>query len=247
MRRIALCAAAAAALSALTAPAFGDTSGPSSVVVDSHINPVVRAFTPKTTVATLGVNLTFSGPNGTQADTLTGVVLKFSYGAHLNGKYFPSCSADVLKNHKQCPKGSLIGTGTGLGVVGGDSSNPTKEPITLKLYNANKGNGITFLIQGTSPVPIDVPFDTTLKTLSGGIYNYQLNVNIPSILQQVAGLPISINFLNVKVGATTKSKGKKVGYIETLICPPGALVPLSGDFTFLNTPAFHTDTYIHCG
>ena len=39
----------------------------------------------------------------------------------------------------------------------------------------------------------------------------------------------------------------KRGYIETLICPPGALVPMSGDFSFLEAPDFHTDGYIHCG
>jgi hypothetical protein len=247
MRRIVLCAALALASLASAVTAFGDDSGPTTVAIDSHITPVIRAFTPKTSAASLAVNLKFSGPNGTQADTLTGLVLKFSYGAHLNGKFFPSCSADTIRNHKACPRGSLIGTGTGLGVVGGDTSNPTKEPITLKLYNNNKGNGITFLIQGDNPVPIDVPFDAPLKTLSGGTYNYVLTVNVPSILQQVAGLPISIDFLNVKVGATTKHKGKKVGYIETLICPPGALVPLQGDFSFINSQPFHTDTFIHCG
>ena len=37
------------------------------------------------------------------------------------------------------------------------------------------------------------------------------------------------------------------GWIETLICPPLALVPISGDFSFVNTNPFHIDTYIHCG
>jgi hypothetical protein len=70
---------------------------------------------------------------------------------------------------------------------------------------------------------------------------------VPEILQRVAGLPISLKFFNVKVGATRKVKGKKRGWIETLICPPKALVPISGDFTFVDADPFHTDTYIHCG
>jgi hypothetical protein len=51
----------------------------------------------------------------------------------------------------------------------------------------------------------------------------------------------------VKVGASRVVKGKKRGYIETLICPPKALVPIRGDFKFANANPFHTDTYIHCG
>jgi hypothetical protein len=245
MRRIALCATLALA----TACSFSTTAladGQTSVTIDSHVTPVIRAFTPKTTASTLTVNLDFTGENGTAADTLSKVVLKFTYGARVNGKYFPSCTADTIRNHKACPKGSLIGTGTGLGTVG-EPPNATEEPIKLTLYNGPKGKSIVFRVQGEAPVVIDVPFDADFKTLSGGNYNYQLTVPIPDILQRVAGLPISIKFLKVKVGATTKVKGKKKGWIETMICPPLALVPISGDFSFVNTNPFHVDTYIHCG
>ena len=245
MRRIALCAATALATALCFAtPALAD--GQTSVVIDSHVTPVIRAFTPKTTSSTLTVNLDFSGENGTAADTLTKVVLRFTYGAHVNGNLFPSCTADTIRNHKACPKGSIIGTGTGLGTVG-EPPNATEEPIKLTLYNGPKGKSIVFRIQGEAPVVIDVPFDADFKTLSGGDYNYQLTVPIPDILQRVAGLPISIKFLKVKVGATVKKKGRKRGWIETLICPPKALVPISGDFSFVNTNPFHVDTYIHCG
>ena len=92
-----------------------------------------------------------------------------------------------------------------------------------------------------------MPFDAPLQTFTGGDYNFQLTVTVPDILQRVAGLPISLDFLNVKVGTTTKVKRKKVGYIETLICPPKALVALQGDFTFVDANPFNLDTYIHCG
>jgi len=245
MRRIALCAATALAMPmcfATSALADGQTS----VTIDSHVTPVIRAFTPKTTASTLVVNLDFTGENGTAADTLTKVVLRFTYGAHVNGALFPSCTADKIRNHEACPKGSIIGSGTGLGTVG-EPPNATEEPIKLTLYNGPKGKSIVFRVQGEAPVVIDVPFDADFKTLSGGDYNYQLTIPIPDILQRVAGLPISIKFLKVKVGATVKKKGRKRGWIETLICPPKALVPISGDFSFVNTNPFHVDTYIHCG
>jgi hypothetical protein len=86
-----------------------------------------------------------------------------------------------------------------------------------------------------------------LKTLTGGTYNYELSVVVPDILQRVAGLPISLKYFNVKVGASRKVKGRKRGWIETLICPPKALVPLQGHFEFLEADPFDIDTYIHCG
>lgn len=246
MRRIALCATTALLTACCFATAaFAD--GQTTVVIDSHVTPVIRAFTPNTTSSTLAVNLAFSGENGTSAATLKQAILKFTYGAKVNGNLFPSCTADKIRNHEVCPKGSKIGTGTGLGTVG-DGPNAAQEPITVTLYNGPKGKSIVFRIQGDAPAVIDVPFDAPLKTLSGGAYNFELTVNVPEILQRVAGLPISLKTFNVKVGASRKVKGKKRGWIETLICPPKALVPIAGDFTFVEgSPPFHTDTYIHCG
>src|SRR3954468_2296051 len=147
----------------------------------------------------------------------------------------------------EVPKGSQIGSGTALGILGGSTDNPTKEPITVTMFNGPKGKSITFRIKGDAPAVIDVPFDAPLKTFSSGSYNYQLTVNVPDILQIIAGIPVSLDFFNVKVGATRNVHGKKRGYIETLICPPLALVPIQGDFGFLNADPFHIDTYIHCG
>jgi hypothetical protein len=193
------------------------------------------------------VNLKFHGANGQPADTLQQVILRFTYGAHLNGNLFPSCSAKQIRNHKACPKGSKVGSGNALGVLGAGTANPAAEPINVTLYNGPKGKSITFRIQGQAPAVIDVPFDAPLQTFKSGTYNYALTVNVPDILQMVAGIPISLDHFNVKVGASRVVKGRKRGYIETLICPPKALVPIAGDFKFANANPFHTATYIHCG
>src|SRR3954451_8605157 len=133
MRRTALCGATALLIACCFATeVLADDK--TTVVVDSHVTPVIRAFTPKTTSATLTVNLSFSGENGTQAATLKEADLKFTYGAHLNGNLFPSCSADMIRTPKVCPKGSKIGAGSALAQVG-DPPNAAEEPITVTLYN----------------------------------------------------------------------------------------------------------------
>src|SRR3954451_2091279 len=193
MRRIALCAGMALITStpaALAAP-------PTTVTVDSHITPVVRAFTPHTGPATLAVNLFFTGANGTQAAVLKQVILKFSYGAHLNGSLFPSCTAARLLDKQPCPKGSLIGTGTGLGVVAGDSDNPLKENVVLQLYNGPKGKSITFRVKSApnARLTLAVPVHAPRKTFRGGTYNYQLTADIPKELQHATALDIPITCL----------------------------------------------------
>ena len=238
MRRIALCATLALPMLS----GIANAASPTTVKVDSHITPVIRQFTTKTTPATLTVDLDFSTADGTFAAPLSQAVLNFSYGAHLNGNLFPSCTADTLRNHKPCPKGSLIGTGTGVGSLADATEN-----ITLKLYNGPKGKSITFLIHGERPAIIDISFDAPLKTYSGGLYNYGLTVPVPDALQRIAGIDVSLDFLKVKVGAKRVVKGRTRGYIETLICPPGALVPLGASFSFLEAPEFKVDDYIHCG
>jgi hypothetical protein len=239
MRRTALCATFALLL---TLSATANAATPTSVKVDSHITPVIRQFTTKTTPATLKVNLTFTAADGGFQAALTEAVLNFSYGAHLNAALFPSCAPKTIQAHKACPKGSQIGSGVGEGALA-----DAIEPITMKLYNGPGGKSITFRIQGDRPAVIDSAFTAPLKTFSGGLYNYGLTVPVPEELQRIAGVDVSLHFLNVTVNAKRKVKGRTRGYIETLICPPGALVPLGTSFSFLEAPTFKADDYIHCG
>jgi hypothetical protein len=238
MRRIALCATMALLIVCATATA----GPPTTVTVDSHVTPVIRKFQAKTTPSTLAINLKFSTATGEPSSALTKAVLNFTYGAKLNGNLFPSCSADMIRNHKACPKGSLIGTGTGLGALA-----DAQEPITLQLYNGPGGKSITFRIKGERPAVIDVPFDAPLQTFNSGLYNYRLTVAVPDILQRIAGVEVSLDHLDVKVNGKRKVKGKMRGYIETLICPPGALVVIGSTFSFLEAPDYTTNGYIHCG
>jgi hypothetical protein len=240
MRRIALCAMTALITLLLTLPA--SAGAPTTVEIDGHITPVLRAFPKRPVPATLSIRLNVRGENGQLSSALTRAVLQFPYGAKLNGSLFPSCSAQMIRDGKKCPAGSKVGSGKALGMLA-----DAKEDITVALYNGPGGKSMTFHLKGDRPAVIDVPFDAPLKTFSGGNYNYMLTVNVPEILQRIVGVDVSLDFFEVKVGATRRAKGRKRGYIETLICPPGALVPVQGSFSFLEAPDFKTDTYIRCG
>ena len=62
--------------------ASANAATPTSVTVDAHITPVIRAFTTKTTPSTLAINLTFApDTQGDYAAALTQAVINFSYGA----------------------------------------------------------------------------------------------------------------------------------------------------------------------
>ena len=241
MRRIALGATTALLIVCVYATsAFG--GAPTTVTIDSHITPVVRKFPKRAAPATLAIRLQFRGENGELASTLQQAVLGFPFGAQLNGKLFPSCSAQMIRDKRPCPKGSKIGSGTARGMLG-----DVVEELVVALYNGPGGRSITFHLTGDKPAVINVPFDAPLKTFSGGGYNYELTVNVPEVLQRIVGIDVSLDYFDVKVGAKRKVKGRTRGYIETLICPPGALVPLRAEFTFLEANPFKTDTFIKCG
>ena len=95
---------------------------------------------------------------------------------------------------------------------------------------------------------IQAPF----VALHGGRWGYRLTLSVPEGLQQISrGIFASLLRFQTKVGATVRVRenGRMVrhGYIETLACPPGALVPVRGEFAFRDGSSTTTDSYIACG
>jgi hypothetical protein len=212
--------------------------------LDGRITPVIRGLPTVPQPAALSLSLGFTGDDGNQASVLTRAVIQFPYGSHLNGNLFPSCNVKQLaeQGKSACPKGSRIGGGTAVGTAG-----DVREEITVNLYNGKSGKAIVFYLQGDNPVVLNVPWESPLQQLTGGMWNFRLTVDVPEVLQRIVGLDVAIQDFSVKVDATRRVKGRKRGYIETLICPPGALVPIRGDFTFIEAPDLRQDSYLHCG
>jgi hypothetical protein len=212
--------------------------------LDGRITPVIRGLPTVPQPAALSLSLGFSGDDGNQASVLTRAVIQFPYGSHLNGNLFPSCNTAKLaeQGKSACPKGSRIGGGTAVGTAA-----DIREEITVSLYNGKGGKGIVFYLEGDNPVVLNVPWEAPLQQLTGGMWNFRLTVKVPESLQRIVGLDVAIQDFSVKVDATRRVKGRKRGYIETLICPPGALVPIRGDFSFIEAPDLRQDSFLRCG
>jgi hypothetical protein len=240
LRRISLCALAAAVAGLAAVPA---ADADNHARLEGKITPVLRAFPKRPQPATLSLSLGFTADQG-QASVLKRAVIFFPYGSQLNGKLFPACDVKELEAQgpKACPKGSKIGGGTAAGTAG-----DVREQISVSLFNGEGGKSIVFYLQGTNPVVLNVPFESPLVLLKGGTYNFRLTVDVPEVLQRIVGLDVAIEDFSVKVDATRRVKGRKRGYIETMICPPGALVPIRGAFSFLEAPDLTKDAYLSCG
>ena len=64
-----------------------------------------------------------------------------------NNARFPSCSTTkIALDEKTCPSGSRVGTGTGRGIGLG-----LDEQVTVQIFNAANGKGVSMLIVGDSP------------------------------------------------------------------------------------------------
>jgi hypothetical protein len=158
------------------------------------------------------------------------------YGLVSHGKYFPTCSASKIAQMKSdsfCPKKALVAQGGVFAQLGaatvpaaaGTACNPY-----LHVWNAGQGKLTFFFLiippkwtcatlstGASAPYPgtvknkgknlvIDVPLPPDVSTQAGGltgVYSALLNESIKYAKQ------------------TTKVKGKKVGYFESVGCKKG--------------------------
>jgi hypothetical protein len=241
-RHILVLACALVASLAVAAAAFA-----TKVTIDSHLTPVLRAFPSRPVPATLSIALNFAGDDGGEPPVLQQAKIQFPWGANFNGNLFPFCDPVKMENKgtKACPKGSKIGTGFAIGSAAGGS---IRQKVDVTLFNGKGGKSIVFYLVGNGdPLSFAIPFAGPFQTFGSGDWHYGLTVDVPTNLQRVAGVDVSVEQFNVKVGATRVVHGRKRGLIEALICPPGALVPIRGTFSFLDNPTVTQNSYVHCG
>lgn len=242
-------AASLALVAALAAPAA--CGARTLVKIDGVASPAISAFTltPQTIRLTLDTSFATDVPGELPA-TISRAVIYFPHGPRVNGALFPSCDPRRLQRMRgapgACPAGARLGGGAALGTSPQFAG--VDERLKVDLYNGKGGRSILFWLHGENPVLIAGMIVAPFTALRGGRWGYRLTLPVPHDLQEIAsGIYASLLDFNVTAGGSVVRHGHRYGYIETLACPPGALVPVRGVFDFRGGGSASTDSYIACG
>jgi hypothetical protein len=222
------------------------------VTLGGTATPPIGDFTLKPQTLSLTIDAGFaSDVAGELPGTVRQAVIFFPHGPRVNGRLFPSCDPARLRRFRgaprACPRGSRLGGGTALGAspqfgVG------VRERLQVDLYNGKGGRSIIFFLRGLNPVLIAGMIVAPFRALHGGRWGYRLTMDVPQNLQEIApGILASLLDFRVRTGGSVVRGGHRYGFIEALACPPGALVPLRGVFSFRGGESTTTDSYIACG
>jgi len=238
---------------AMVLAAATGTAGARTVVTLSGVaTPPIGAFTLTPQTLSLTIDARFSNDvAGELPGTVARAVVYFPHGPRVNGRLFPSCDPQRLRRlhgaSRACPRGSRLGGGTALG-ASPQFGIGVRERLKVDLYNGKGGRSIIFALRGLNPVLISGMIVAPFQTLHGGRWGYRLTIPVPHDLQEIAsGIFASLLDFRVTTGGSVRVNGHRYGFIEALACPPGALVPVRGVFSFRGGESTTTDSYIACG
>jgi hypothetical protein len=238
---VARAATAAVAIAAIPAAAQAETK----VAITGHVTPVIRTAPKRPQPVSLALALHFTGDQDYGLPPiLQRAIMSFPFGATLNSQLFPACAAETINRRgtSACRAGSQVGSGSAVG-VGAD----VVEKLSVRLFNGPRGRSVVFYLRGDNPLRVNTAFAAPLERFRTGTFQYRLTVPVPKNLQNVAGVDLAVRDFKTTVRATRRVRGRRRGYIEALLCPPKALVPVQGVFEFAEAPDVTTDSYIQCG
>lgn len=241
-----------AAFAALALVAAG-ASAKTVVQLTGTATPPISAFTLKPQTLSLTIDASFSNDLGGDAlpGTISKAIIYFPHGPRVNGRLFPSCDPSKLQRlrgaSRACPRGSRLGGGTALG-ASPQFGIGVRERLQVDIYNGRGGRSLIFFLRGLNPVLLSGMIVAPFDALHGGRWGYRLTMNVPHDLQEIAsGIFASLLDFRVRTGGSVVRGGRRYGFIEALACPPGALVPVRGVFSFRGGERESTDSYIACG
>jgi hypothetical protein len=140
--------------------------------------------------------------------------LLFPKGSLYQGNKYPVCSlAKANRGPQACPRGSIMGHGTGTAFADTTVTHPS-----ITVINGGQSH-IWFYTVLNNPARVQEPVIGNVSRM-GGKWAYQLNVTVPQNLRIVAGVPIELTSLNVTAGhgswlATTGCSGGHWPYAVT--------------------------------
>jgi hypothetical protein len=173
-------------------------SAPTTVTSTTTVSPSKAGTKKKPQGVKLIYKATYTTPGDVEHPIITGGSVLFPKGALYNGGKYPKCSQATLSHGgpSGCPPHSIMGSGPKITVINGGA---TKVWFWTVLQN---------------PARVQAAVPGTITKMSGK-WAYKLTFKVPTSLQIVAGIPITLN--NLKVTAGGKSYAKD--WLATTSCP----------------------------
>jgi hypothetical protein len=186
---------------------------------------------------------------GIEEPIITGGDVLIAKGGVWNGGKYPKCSKATMNRNQspdKCPKGSIVGSGTGVAFADQDRADPD-----VVFVNGGKKMlwAFTTLYNPAlvrEPVPIKI-------TKTSGKWAYKAQFRVPEVLQVVGGVPITLRSFNYKVGGKFKLPGERKvtnaskyapDLLATTSCPKSKKYPYEATAHYLyNTGQIGKDTY----
>lgn len=216
MPKVLLASIAAVALAgALVATSLAqDGTSQTVVAADAHVTPSKAGTASKPRGVQIKVHVTWATPGDLEKPIVQSVDVLFPKGSKYNGAKFPKCDQNTLARQglQGCPKGSIMGTG------GGDAWADTV--IThpqITVVNGGASDVYLYTVMN-NPARVQAPVPGKITRMSGQ-WAYKLHLEVPRVLQIVAGVPIALKEITVTAG--------KGDWLATTACPASHKWPFS--------------------
>jgi hypothetical protein len=206
MRRLAALAVAVAAVGGGAAAALAQQTSPITMTVDAKVTPNKAGTKQRPQGVKLAVTAKFDIPEAYDPPLVDRVTVLFPKGGLYNGAKYPKCSKTRLarKGVSGCPKGSIMGKGSGKAMA---DDVPTYPKVTIVNGGAKR---VYFYTVMTNPARVQAPIVGRITKLRGR-YSYKVQADIPKSLQIVAGVPTVLHELTLS--------GGKGDWLATTSCP----------------------------
>lgn len=143
---------------------------------------------------TVDVLMEWDRSTNDNASTLQKTTVLFPQGSIYHGAKLPKCTIGLLNNSgvAACPKGSIMGKGKAWAFA--DTVRTTAD---ITVVNGGKDR-VYFYTTMTNPAVVQLPVEGKIRKLRGK-WAYELVSEVPTDLQVVAGTPIVVYKMEIKI------------------------------------------------
>jgi hypothetical protein len=236
MRKLAVPVVGIAALGVAVAAAPSGAQDPppvTTVTAKAKVTPDKPGTKKKPRGVKLKVDVHWETPGDVEKPVVQRATVMFPKGSLYNGAKFPKCSANTMsrKGINGCPKGSIMGKGSGVAFADTVLTYPK-----ITVVNGGKSSVFLWTVM-TNPARVQAPVPGKI-TKASGKWAYKLELTVPQSLQIVAGVPIALRDFTVTAG--------KKDWLATTGCPEGEW-PFEGETFFDNGSSGKFASSVDCG